>query len=158
LSKIYRGAVMLEVTNNYTIKKEEFFYILKPNQLENRVKKYDSIIELSKNIFSAKDGDINLSYNDITNIFDWDADINIVTLKVNEIKEGLKFIVDTKEIDKQKSLCFHFHLNSDFMMIDISEAMELIYDSANEEANIALCISSDENRSINEIEINCFYS
>ena len=149
---------MLEITNSYTIKKEEFFNILKLNKLENRVKKYDSIIELSKNIFSAKDGDINLTHNDIINIFDCNADINIVTLQVDEIKEGLKFIVDTKEIDKQKSLCFHFLLNSDFIMIDVSEAMDLIYDSANEEANIALCISSDENRSINEIGINCFYS
>ena len=148
---------MLEVTNDYTIDKAEFFDILKSNQSENRVLKYNSIRELSKNIFSAKDGDINLTYNDITNIFDCNADINIVTLKVDEIKEGLKFIVDTKEIDKQKSLCFHFHLNSDFMMIDVSEAMELIYDSANEEANIALCISSDESRSVNEIRINCFY-
>jgi len=42
-------------------------------------------------------------------------------------------------------------------MTNLNEAMELVYDSANEEANIALCISSDESRSVNEIGINCFY-
>jgi len=149
---------MLEVTNDYTIDKEEFFDILKSNQLENRVSKYNPIVALSQNIFSAQDGDINLAYNDIINIFDCETDINIVRLKVDDIKDGLQFIVDTKKIDKYKSCCFHFFLNSDFMMIALSEAMELIYESANKEANIALCISSDENRSINEIGINYFYS
>jgi len=149
---------MMEVTNDYTIDKEEFFNILKSNQLKNRVSKYNPIVKLSQNIFSAQDGDINLTYNDIINTFDCETDINIVTLKVNEMEEGLKFLVDTKEIGKYKSLCFHFFLNSDFMMISLSEAMELIYESANEEASISLCISADEFRSIDEIVINCFFS
>jgi len=149
---------MIEVTNDFTIDKEEFFNILKSNQIENIVGEYDSIVELSKNIFSVQDGDINLTYNDIINIFDCERDINIVTLKIDDIKDGLKFIVDSKKINEYKSFCFHFFLNSDFMMIALSEAMELIYESAHEESSIALCISSDKLRTRNEIGINCFYS
>ena len=150
---------MFEVINDSTVDKEEFFNILKSNQLENSVRKHNPILELSKNIFSAQDGDINLTYNDIINTFDCETDINIIALKVDEIEKGLKFFVNTKEIGNYKSLCFHFFLNSDYMMIDLSEAMEVIYDSLiNEEANISLCISSNESISINKIGINCFFS
>ena len=149
---------MIEIINEFTIAKEKFFNILKSNQKENGVLEYDSVTELSKNIFISEDGDINLDYNDLINIFNHDSDINIITLKVDNIKEGLKFILDTKEIDKQKNVCFHFLFNSDFIMNELSDGMQLLYDRANEEANISLCVSSNDTIGLNEVGINCFFS
>ena len=149
---------MIEVTDDYTANKVEFLNILKSNQAKNIIVENDPILKLATNVFSTKDGDINLSYDDIVNIFNSEMDINIITLKVNKIEEGLSFIAQAKEVNKLNSLCFHFFLNSNFKMIDLSDAMEIIYESASNEANIAFCISSEENRAMNEIGINLFYS
>jgi len=150
--------MMLEITNDYHIKKEEFFHILESMKSDNQEVQYNPITELSKNIFSSENEDIYLTFADMKELFWCHTDINIVTLSGDDIKEGLSYIAQTKEINNQESLCFHFHLHYEYLIQDISDAMESIYESTNEKANIAFCISSHKNNNLNKVKIDCFLS
>jgi len=143
---------MLEVTNDYIITREDFLNIFKSKKIEKTVIQNNPVLALI-----SEDNVISFNRDELIEFFDCGRDINITTLKADTIEEGLKFILETKEIDRQKNICFHFFLNNDYVMKDLGDGMEIIWDNATEVVNTAFCIST-EKRGTKEIGINYLYS
>lgn len=72
----------------------------------------------------------------------------------NAIKSAIESpLLDNVSIDGAKGVLVLFDTHPDYSILEIQEAMDLIYDSADEEANVIFGTTISENMNINEIKV-----
>ena len=121
---------------------------------------------LRNNIFESSEGDININYEDLTHCTQNTQNGVMQIVKTTSIHKGLLEIVDNAIFDAEhkdvvQHVIIHFTLPSSHDLMHIAEAMNLIHDSAHEDADVCFCISFTDLEDINnmyQIDSFIFYS
>ena len=153
-------------SSKYEITTKEFFSVFDDKAY---IKKYSNVTKvidkLKNNIFNHSDEDINLDYYDIQSCFSETQQGIIQVVKSDNIFMGLikiinDSIIETKVENLIHNVIIHFALHTSIDMMDISNAMELIHETAHEDSQVCWCVRYDESYSSDQIEINSliFYS
>lgn len=115
-----------------------------------------AINSLRNNMLNHIDGDINLNLDNLS-CFENSAYGYINIAKSNDIDTGIKQVIMNKSIkNSPENILIHFNLPSSCDMIEVSDAMDQVYEIASEEASVCLCISYNKLREKNDIEIHTF--
>ena len=116
---------------------------------------------MSSVVLSCAEGDINTDFADIKTIMEHKGRaILSVGEAVGEdsaieaIKKAIESpLLDNLSIDGAMGVLIHFTINPNFPLTQIQNAMDVIYDSADEDADIIFGTTSNENLAENEVKI-----
>jgi len=116
---------------------------------------------MSAVVLSSGDNDINVDFADVQTIMshrgmailgvgEAEGEDSAVEAVKNAIESPL---LDNLSINGAMGVLVHFNLHPDFPLIQIQNAMEIIYDSADEDADVIFGTTTNEKMSINQLKI-----
>lgn len=116
---------------------------------------------MSAVVLSHGVNDINLDFADVQTVMshkgmailgvgEAEGDESAVEAVKNAIESPL---LDNLSINGAMGVLVHFHINPNFPLTQIQEAMEIIYDSADEDADVIFGTTTNESFSENEVKI-----
>jgi len=152
---------MIQCTN-YEITTKEFFKILN-NQVDS--KKHPNITKaidkLKSNIYNDSNENIRLDSKHIYTCFEETSNGVIQLIETDNIFQGLQVVANNLFLENNienllQHILIHFILNPSIDLTKISKSMELIYEAAHEDASVCFCISYDDPKNSNQIEIDSF--
>ncbi len=116
---------------------------------------------MSAVVLSSGDNDINVDFADVQTIMshrgmailgvgEAEGEDSAVEAVKNAIESPL---LDNLSINGAMGVLVHFNLHPDFPLVQIQNAMDIIYDSADEDADVIFGTTTDEKMSINQLKI-----
>jgi len=147
---------------NYEITTKEFFKILN-NQVDN--KEHPNIIKaidkLKSNIYDDSNDNIRLDSQNIYTCFEETSNGVIQLIETDNISRGLQAVINNLLLEKNiknllQHILIHFTLNPSIDLIEIANSMELLHEAVHEDASVCFCVSYNDTKSSNEIEIDSF--
>lgn len=149
-------------STKYEISTEEFFRVL--NDTIDR-EEYSSITKaidkLKNNIYNHSDENIRLDYQDIETCFKETTYGIIQLVETDNISIGLSEVTNDSILEKNiknllQHIIIHFTIHPSIDLMDIANSMELINEIAHKDADVCFCVSYDESKTSNQVEINSF--
>jgi len=147
---------------NYEITTKEFFKILN-NQVDNQEHPNitKAIDKLKSNIYDNSNENIRLDYQHIYTCFEETSNGVIQLIETDNISKGIQVIINNLFLENNiknllQHILIHFTLNPSIDLMKISKSMELIYEAAHEDASVCFCVSYDDSKNSNQIEIDSF--
>lgn len=145
----------------YKIKTEDFFKIFNYSDKSDNENLNNIITSLEKSLHTSGDCNIKLDREDIVYCFKNSRVGYITSIKTSDIKSDLKQIAENIILKCQNSslvdnIVIHFRLTPSYDMMKISNDMDIIHDSAHEDASVCFCITCDSNLEKNEAQISAF--
>jgi len=142
----------------FQLQAKKFFNLF--NGLEKNTNQgVNTLISLiHKQIAQESENDISLDHEAILSIHKNTHKIYITSLETNNINDGLQYIADNiflnnKSSKKDKGITIHIQTNNEYNLIDISNAMQIIYEVGDKELEFAFSISCDNRFSKNYFKI-----
>jgi len=129
-----------------------------PTEIENALRK------LTHKTHQDNDNNIHLDIADFKTILDDKEKILFGTAKSKEntsITNVLELAIEDATLNKDtlssiSGILMYFKINPDFPLMEISEGMNLIYEYADEDADIVWSTITDESMNLSSIEVSMF--
>jgi len=122
---------------------------------------YKAVSGISNMVISYGENDINVDFNDLKTVMSHHglALMGVGEEKgdnaaVNAIKKAIESpLLDNISIDGAMGVLVHFTLHEDYPLVDMEESMNLIYEKADEEADIIFGTTTDNSLAPDEIKV-----
>ncbi len=162
LEALKQEADLLIVIHN-----DRFLSIIdKDLKIENPFKIIDNILtqpikSISKMILSSNENDINLHFLDIKAMISHKGLALMGTgyatgpnAAYNAAKAAIESpLLDNKPIDGAMGLLVQFNIHPDYPLFEISDALEIVEENANEDADVFFSTTTDQNMALDEVRI-----
>ncbi|WP_201353004.1 cell division protein FtsZ [Hydrogenimonas urashimensis] len=172
-----RKRMKLAETGLEQLKKESDSIIVIPNEkllsivdknlgIKESFKLVDNILAravsgISNVIVSRGEHDINLDFADVNTVM---SHRGLALMGVGEasgqsaayeaIKNAIESpLLDSMDIKGAMGVLVHFHIHPDYPILEISEAMSIVEDNADEDAHVIFGTTTDESLSVDEVKI-----
>jgi len=149
-------------STNYEITTKKFFQLLN-NQADNEEhpKITKAIDKLKSNIYNDSDDNIRLDSQKIYTCFEETSNGIIQLIETDNISRGLQAVINNLLLEQKiknllQHILIHFTLNPSIDLMEIGKSMELIHEAVHEDASVCFCVSYDNSKNSNQIEIDCF--